>query len=242
MDATPHFEIAGGTVAGRHHASAGHNNQDAFAWRSGGAGLAAVVCDGCSSERHSEIGARLGAELLSTGILRALQRGTGIPGAIEEGLTGLLDRIGALAEAMGDRREAIVRCFLFTSVGLVLADGCAWSFALGDGLVAVDGRPEILGPFPGNQPPYLGYALLREAGLPATQGLRLQRHDALTSAVLGTDGALPLLDAMGALFADDLVFRNPDMVRRRLTVLARERRLDDDATLILVRRKTEEGS
>jgi hypothetical protein len=253
MDGRTDYEVAGGTVTGRHHVQTGRNNQDAFAFRSSPAGLAAIVCDGCSGAPHSGLGARLGADLLATAISRALQRGSTGPQAVDEALEQLLARLGPLADAMGEKRAVVADALLFTVVGLVVSLDCAWSFAIGDGLIAVDGKPEILGPFEGNQPPYLGYSLLRtgsegdcatagwgQTAAPAG-GLRLERHGAIATAVIGTDGAAPLADRLGDLVREDLVYRNPDIVRRRLTVLGRERKLADDATLVLIRRRRAEG-
>ena len=141
---------------------------------------------------------------------------------------------------------------LFTLVGAIVGAEETVAFALGDGLLEVDGRALTLGPFPGNEPPYLGYALLPEAlhGVPEA-ALRLQILARLPTAglrtlALGTDGACDLAAAgapAAALLDEGLVFRNPDALRRRLFLLARETPggsrpppLHDDTTLVLIRR------
>ena len=71
----------------------------------------------------------------------------------------------------------------------------------------------------------------------------------LRSLALGSDGACDLVRAGAAsadLFGDDLLFRNPDALRRRLFLLARDLPgpaprpgpLRDDTTLVLIRRST----
>ena len=59
------FQLAFATVAGRMHHLSGRNNQDAYAWTQGPGGLIAVVCDGCGSGPHSEVGAQVGARLVA---------------------------------------------------------------------------------------------------------------------------------------------------------------------------------
>ncbi len=51
------FEVAAGSVTGRSHVLGGKPNQDAFAFRAADHGLVGVVCDGCGSGAHNEVGA-----------------------------------------------------------------------------------------------------------------------------------------------------------------------------------------
>ena len=68
------FEIAAGTVSGRDHRQAGKNNHDAYVFSSDASGTVAVVCDGCGSGRHSEVGAKIGARLVAGALRRHLHR------------------------------------------------------------------------------------------------------------------------------------------------------------------------
>jgi hypothetical protein len=140
----------------------------------------------------------------------------------------------------------------------LITAGRTTTFSLGDGLVVLNGDRTQLGPFPNNEPPYLGYALLPGA----REDLSFKIHRSIPasevqSIVLGTDGALELdavadrpiqgrAEAVGPLsqfWSDDRVFRNADMVRRRFAVINRGPRglLSDDTTLVVVRRKAGEG-
>src|SRR5262249_3817036 len=110
-----------------------------------------------------------------------------------------------------------------------------------DGVTVWNGERHRLGPFPHNEPPYLGYAL---APRRRPDGLRLQIDrtapaDELESLLIGTDGVAEL-DPLSPFRADRRIFRNADLARRRLTVLARspETRLHDDATLVVIRAAT----
>lgn len=232
------YEAVGGSVPGRAHARCGRNNQDAFAWRLLGEQAFAVVCDGCSEGARSEVGAALGARLVIEALSRALRDdpGPAHPGALLErverevlaGLAVLCDTLG------GERRRTVADYLLFTVVGVAVGRERALAFAAGDGVAVLDGERIVLGPFADNAPPYLGYALLDDAsgaGLVPIAELPAAR---LGTIALGSDGALGLELAP---FLDGSCFRNPDAVRRRLTLAARTPGLlFDDTTLVVLRR------
>jgi hypothetical protein len=246
------FQVAGGSVTGRAHAVLGRGNQDAFAWRENDGALVAVVCDGCSSGRHSEVGAHLGARLVATAVGRGVAAGADV--GRHDFWDGVRDAVLAelrrLAGAMGgDLAHTVEEFFLFTVVGAAVGAERAVLFSVGDGLVVVDGAATRLGPFPGNEPPYLAYGLLGEAAArtgtrrdgeaeaaarmgtrrgDGDDGPRFVLHAVVPSAavgslLIGSDGAADLLDRhpLDELWSDDRCFTNPDAVRRRLTVLAR---------------------
>ncbi len=170
----------------------------------------------------------------------------------------VLDRLRDLARGLCSAPEpddralaaAVREQLLFTLVGAVVGPEETALFALGDGLLELNGRSFPLGPFPGNQPPYLGYALLPQAlhGF-APEDLQLQIRarvptSELRSLALGTDGALDLGAAaatLDLLLTEPVLFKNPDGLRRRLYLLARDQPgrpapLHDDTTLVLLRR------
>ena len=261
------FEIAGGTVTGRSHALSGRGNQDAYTWLLHGDTLVAAVADGCGSGAHNEVGAQLGARLAVAALSRRLAAGAALdtPALWTALRADILDPLRALAAAMGGRlAETVSEHFLFTLVGVAVAGERGCIFAAGDGLFAVDGAVTRLGPFPGNEPPYLGYGLLgRPAALTV---LRTFAAAEVTSLLIGTDGAADLHDLaarplpggggavgpLSQLWSDDRHFQNPDSLRRRLALVNREvtrpvwteRRLlrepghlGDDTTVVVVRRK-----
>jgi len=221
------FDAACGSVLGREHALAGRNNQDAYCCRQDEHGLIAVVCDGCSSARHSEVGAKLGARLLVETLHARLPLLDAADPAefLETARQDMLRQAEALVSALGPERVANVNAYLlFTVVGALisvchgqppLAVGCpcpprAVVFALGDGVAFLNGSPLDLPPA-NNRPPYLCYALI-EGALDAMRGedLRFRVLADLPSAnietlVLGSDGAAALCgapagqDAAGAL-------------------------------------------
>lgn len=238
------FEIAGGSVSGRSHVLAGKGNQDAYHWSVEERSLVAVVCDGCGSGAESEVGAAIGARLLVAEVSRALALGGAVDSSAlwDEVRANVLARLSDLVSAMrGKRSRLVAEMFLFTVVGLAVAKERAVIFAAGDGLFAVGDEVERLGPFPRNEPPYLGYGLLDEDPLAASSP-RILVHRAfatseLDTVLLGTDGAADLPDlasrpmpggegeSVGPLrrfWEEDHHFTNRDAVRRRLARINRE--------------------
>jgi hypothetical protein len=266
LDAASRYEIAGGTVTGRSHAISGKPNQDAHAWLCRGDVLVAVVCDGCGSSAHSEVGAQLGARLCAERLSARLVEGAALDApTLWDGLRDdVLGALGELGGAMGGRlAETVSDHFLFTVVGLAVSGELGCVFAAGDGIAAVDGAVTRLGPFPGNEPPYLAYGLLSR-GAPGFTVVRT--FTGARSALIGTDGAADLADLahrslpgggaevgpLSQLWEEDRYFQNGDALRRRLALVNREvtrprweeRRIErdvgllgDDTTVVVVRRK-----
>ena len=271
------FEIAGGSVTGHAHVAAGRNNQDAFCWASGADGLVAVVCDGCGSGPRSEVGAQIGARLLVRAAARLIGSSLEAADLLGQVRQDVLATLRLLAREMSvdafvsssptsaaSFSRTVADHFLFTIVGVLIAAGVATTFSLGDGLVVINGERTQLGPFPNNEPPYLGYALLPGApdrgasDHPSFQVHRSMAASEVQSLVLGTDGAFELeaiagrpiqgrdevVGPLSQFWSDNRFFKNPDMVRRRLTVLNRGPRgglLSDDTTLVVVRQQAAEG-
>ena len=215
-------------VSGARHLRMARNGQDAAAsWVGDGAG-AIVVWDGCGSSPSSEVGARLGAQLVIAAVAARLQAGER-PAALWNGVrTQVAAALRSLADAMpGGRAAAIREHFLFTIVAAAVRgdEACVW--AIGDGAFACGDRVGMLGPFEDNQPPYLAYDLL---DMP--QPARLEVVDAARGAVaVATDGVAEV--GLAALL-DDATLAHGDGLRRRLAVLARGgERIDWDARRVI---------
>jgi hypothetical protein len=259
-EALSRFDIAGGSVTGRGHALAGRGNQDAYAFHADGDRLVAAVCDGCGSGAHSEVGAQLGARMVTSLLLRRLAEGASpADDAIWEALRGdLLSALRPAAVAAGDHLPTTVSdLLLFTIVGVAIAGDAGVVFAAGDGVVAVDGEIRRLGPFPGDAPPYVGYGLLGDREAPPITVVSAFSPSQVQSILIGTDGACALADADGGrmlrdLWEEERHFRNRDALRRTLALHNREearpiwaeRRferkkglLEDDATVVVIRRR-----
>lgn len=263
----PTFEIAGGTVTGQAHVAAGRNNQDAFSWEMNGEGLVAVVCDGCGSAPHSEVGAKLGARLITQAGARRLASACEPAELLEQVRLEVLDRLRLLATDLAGGSSpssgaasfarTVLDYLLFTAVGAIVTPRWATTFSLGDGLAVLNGDRLRLGPFPENEPPYLSYALL--SGSAGERPFEIHRQvpvDEARSLLLATDGAVDLealagrtvdfreapVGPLSQFWAQDRFFANRDMLRRRLAVVSRGARsglLPDDTTVVVARRKGE---
>jgi hypothetical protein len=263
MSALP-FDIAAASVTGREHVRSGRNNQDALCVRTSEHGLVAVVADGCGSQPCSELGAQLGVRRLVQAAQQRLAEG----GRVEEGsfLTGLReDVLCLLGELKGELGRDVLGDFLFTLVGAVVTPAKTLIFSAGDGVWALNGEVHALGPFPGNAPPYLAYALWGGGDVPLTTQALVPTED-VHALMLGTDGVVDLsrlasahvpdkdepVGPLSQLWTDDRYFANPDALRRRLALLNREsvradftaRRvvrtpglLPDDTTVVVLRRR-----
>lgn len=256
------FALAGASVTGRDHRNVNlhRNGQDGFTIVRSERSTVAVVADGCGSSRHSEVGAKLGARLAAE-IIRhqTAEHGEIIWSAV---LRELLAGIGALTAQMGGSFSRTVQdYFLFTLAGTVLTGETAIFFALGDGIVIVNGQHFPLGPFPGNQPPYAAYGLVKDrVDIPAElldfrEICRLPLSD-LEHFLIGTDGVNDLIAAenlktpglpetVGSIsqFWEDGKYFEPgksELMERRLRIISRDwpkhdpepGLLPDDTTLI----------
>lgn len=224
------WRVASAVVRGREHERLGRPCQDAAAWLRGPGFVVATVSDGCGSGARSEVGAALGARLFTATVARSLGRGEGEPAAWRAGVRALTRHLGVLAAALGpDLRETVASHFLFTVISAVITAEAIAVFAIGDGVIAVGDEVVRLGPFPGDQPPYPGYALL---GLPVEPTLE-RRFAAADRVLIASDGLTDygaLTPATIAALAAPARSRNPDALRRHLALAARtDTRIDWDA-------------
>ena len=244
------FEFARGSTTGRDHRETNKNNHDATHWYDVPEFSVNVVCDGCGSGRHSEVGAAIGARLVVNAIVDGMKRSFG-PAGPRNHLDGypfwervrqdVLAEMRVLINRMGGSfSETVKDYFLFTVVGAVLSPAGATFFSLGDGIVIVNGEATRLGPFPGNKPPYLAYALVDNSAIdPAEVRFTIVSHHEIGkvySFLIGTDGVDDLIGAaalkvpgkdedvgpVAQFWSDDRFFSNPFAIDRRLTLIGRD--------------------
>lgn len=226
------WSVVGGSVPGAEHLGRndlvkGRNNQDAYTWSAFGANsLVAIVCDGCGGSprkdeqnlwgyKHSEVGAKIGAQLL----LRAItSRGAQIeslnwdaqtqsaPAALttvlEEARVETLVHLRQLAQAMTVPGKSFTQTvndfFLFTTVLAIITPECTAVFAIGDGVCAINEEVVSLGPFPGNMPPYLSYSLVdtvefkHQSELLRFRLIAAKPSSEVLSVLIGSDGLIEL--------------------------------------------------
>jgi len=213
------------THIGRDHARVGRNNQDGVFVSA----RVAVVTDGCGSQPHSEVGARLGAQFLGRWLSSQRAFDVGLPERAIEALTSFLRQMISPFEA--DAERLLEEAYLFTCLAAVLVDGRGMVFGVGDGAVLVDDELIRLDAGPENAPPYCAYRLSGRGPVP-------QLHfvgEAKRLAVM-TDGFERLeTSKLLTLVSDgEALRRNALTLQRRLNVLAESERFGDDATLALV--------
>lgn len=240
------YELAMGSIAGREHIRLGRNNQDALSVLSGDRFTIAVVCDGCGSGRHSEVGAKLGARLVVETLSNALQDNAIAdpqdPQFWQQIQQNILTQLQAFIKAMGgDWQQTLNDYFLFTIIGVLITPDNTTIFSLGDGVILLNNCLTKL-EFSCNAPPYLTYGLkyLRE-DRECPQELQFQIHQSLTTQelntlLIGTDGVSDLIDFsdrtlpgkpekvgdIAQFWQDDGYFKNPDKVRRKLFLMNRD--------------------
>lgn len=253
------FEIVGGSVLGWEHRRIGRNNQDAYHWLVTKDAIVALVCDGCGSGVHSEVGAKVGAQLVAQAFLAVLKRmnpATDVDFWVQVRQVALLQIHDWISAMGGDYLHILRDYFLFTSVGALITPAQTWIFSIGDGAIALNGELTPLGPFPDNAPPYLAYGLIQDyvEGL-TPEDLRFQVHHQVATAevqsiLLGTDGVLDLvaLEDLPLPGKDELVgplaqfwqanryFKNPLRVSRQLAMINHEAVQMDWDTMTLNRR------
>lgn len=245
------FETAKGSIVGRDHIGSGlllkgKNNQDAIALIERDELLIGVVCDGCSKGDHSEVGAKLGAKLLSSIIDRRLGRIGDITTPEiaekfwEQVRQDFLAQIRVTSLTMagdGSLSDIIAEYFLFTVMAVVMTHSMTQVVCIGDGLYALNEKVVTIEPFSGNYPPYPCYDLIDSLFSDKREMLRFQLLEFtptknVQAVLLGTDGCssfensasrfLPgkeeRLGPLQQFWKEDKFFTNSDSIRRRLAL------------------------
>lgn len=242
------FEIAGGTVTGRDHLRVGRNSQDAYYWEESEDVLVAVVCDGCGSSPHSEVGAKLGAKLVVRQTLLAyLQDPKAFVSADETGFerlkrTLLISLSSTIKDMAGSFSENVRDYFLFTILGVIVDQTHGVQlFGCGDGVYYLNGLPVYLSA-PNNTPAYLSYGLIKtEMGEPELKRLLSHPGWKLQHLLLCTDGVSDLershdlaipgkeekIGPVSQFWEKDGFYKNPFSIGHRLALINRSVRSVD---------------
>lgn len=238
------FGAAAGGVSGRDHRRAYRDGQDGFAVVNTPHVTAAIVTDGCSSGRYSEVGARLGAVWLADLVGSRFTEASPVDAAraVTRDLVARLCETARSCSPAGELETGRVGdLLLFGFLAAVVTTDAAIVFGVGDGFAWVDGRAHVIDPGPDNAPAYAAYALLGAPVEPRV--LHLSAICDVDVVAVGTDGAAELLRAdaepsLDALVRDERLLVNPSLLRKRLCVLSDRGLFWDDATVGIVRRRT----
>jgi hypothetical protein len=239
------YKVACGSVIGHDHLRLGKNNQDAWQVMRSKHHLVAVVCDGCGSGLKSEVGAQLGARLITQSLINQYYRwpwafNLSVEEALEKARLHTLKKLEATLSSLGrNRNENLNDFLLFTVVGVCITRHQATFFSLGDGMIAVNQDVKTIGPFEDNTPPYLAYGLAEtkidprllkfqiQAKLPtATLNSWMIGSDGVNDLIASADKHMPgkteLVGPISQFWNEERFFSNPDQIRRRLSLINRE--------------------
>ncbi|MCR4280118.1 MAG: protein phosphatase 2C domain-containing protein [Candidatus Komeilibacteria bacterium] len=261
------FEIAGGSVIGRHHRQSGRNNQDAFCILPGNDSIIAVVTDGCGSSPGSEVGAKLGAQLIANSLKRNLSLNISSTRYWDTVRLDVLRELYWLTRPNPSGANRFIEDYgLFTAIAAVIHEDRLVIAAIGDGLIVCNDNYIALGPFSDNQPPYIAYGLFQPMDQRFMWQMKVQEKTAAISHLLiATDGIGDYVAAANKIvpgqdrevgpllnfWTEDRYFKNPDSVRRQLTLVNRDvsrplwqesrmevqnGHLTDDTTLVVIRK------
>lgn len=236
------IQIAGGSIRGRDHVFGDKPNHDAFCWHQTKDFTVAVVCDGCGSGNHSEVGAKLGARIAVQAISDNLKRFSFAECKsfiLEQAKQDIISQLRVLARSMsGSFSEVVMNYFLFTIVGTIITKQGIVVFSIGDGVTLVNGERinATYIPDASNAPPYIAYwltgsGMFEQAAMThlSFKYVSIEWHE-FDSILIGSDGVQDFIDAetlnlpgkdkpvgpVSQFWTENKHFENPDMIRRRL--------------------------
>jgi len=246
------WEWATGSVPGVDHVVCGKPNQDACRigfFRDGeNEFLCGVVCDGCSESPGSGVGAAIVSQAIVNNLLTMRCQSDW---TLAEPLSiffkffqiRLENVVRSALSVMGymddDLEYGVYAHFLCTVIGFWLDKDDVVIFGCGDGVWGVNGDVRVLGPHPGNQPPFFVYnSLLHSSIEPKQARVHLIRNfsaNLVETLVIGSDGVGDLLEIgdrafpgsdepvgpVDDLWRDDRFYANKDGLRRHFFKAAR---------------------
>jgi len=242
------FEIAAGSVIGKDHLRLNKNNHDAYNVVHRPDSIVAVVCDGCGSGAHSEVGAKIAAYMLPHQLRLIADIGdldkTEVTGLVELNVN-ITDLAVKMIWGTGKVEEKLVGVvkdyFLFTCMVAIITKYWVAIASIGDGVYALNGEVKTIGPFPNNAPPYSSYGIVPQAVDERFRNPKFQVNEIILaenfqSLVIGTDGlddfqaaenkSIPgkdeLVGPLSQFWTKDKYFTNKMALQRRLVRINKE--------------------
>jgi hypothetical protein len=241
------WQTRSASIIGQYHKARNRNNQDAVFCGHNTHRTVLVVCDGCGSGQHSEVGASLAAPYLGHRLLAGAD--------VTQALEGLQHNLMLLATGFSQEynlEKFIHNYCLFTILIAVAAPEDGEIFALGDGVVAWDDGEEHHVQHiqaPGNAPDYLGYSVLMPEWSPTPWQRRWQRPT--QRMLIASDG---IAGAKVEELWADAMFGHEHQLQRHLNITGRDTNKvidgvlhkhlgcwQDDTTIAMARRVIEHG-
>lgn len=212
------FSIAYGSIIGREHLRSNMNNQDAFDFRVTDDHIVGVVCDGCGSSPHSEVGAKIAVKIVTDILCEGSEVISKYLEKIEEkeftdaleGFLGhtVLDYLNAgirdTAEQLGKSKtedgrwtnsQTICDYFLFTTIGFCVTQNGYVVFKMGDGYIRVNDFSSLYTSGDDNAPIYSSYHLINvdEENKQPFEIIKYGKNNGLNSIMIATDGISPIV-------------------------------------------------
>jgi hypothetical protein len=269
----PSFEIAHGTVCGADHLGEfgvpGLSiNQDASYSVTLGGVTIAVVSDGCSDRTESAVGAALLCRFFAAAVEMNLptlesKDTRAFAKCVQNEIVTRIRKVCQLSAPSNTTEihsvtQVADELFLCTLIGVVLTPKVTVILAAGDGVWSINNKPlQKLGPFPRNEPPYLGYLVRgNHSELSELKVIATCATVKVSTLCIGSDGCDDLPpDFLRRVTSQRATFSNPEFLNRELRKLNSqsvtlsgdserlkfhvnatwtERSLPDDTTIIVI--------
>ena len=240
----PMFTVKTGKVIGRSHILSGRNCQDSLKTATielnNQTYIVGWISDGCSEGDHSEIGSTLTTQFLANQSILYLKRGIPlevVPLFLFEDLLVFL-RTNMASQHLTtpqDRAQYVKDYLLFTLVGFLIGPKSSQVLAYGDGLVIIN--DQIYRRDYQDESPYPGYLLIDSRFLSPTRRFLPQEFDIypvktadIQKLAIGSDAWLSDFDLLDHIWGH----KHPNQVQRNMNIWSDEKKLADDASLIVV--------
>lgn len=238
------FTLKSGKVTGRNHLLSLRNCQDSLKTVSLEINheqyYLGWIADGCSSGLYSEVGANLATEFLihqSISLLRDDFPGEIIPLFLFEDLLTFL-KINLDSQPLDSPQEQatyIHNFLLFTLIGFLIGPRHTTVMAYGDGLIVLNDQV-YLRDFQ-NVSPYPAYLLVDPKYLKSDSNLFKREFDLyhidsnnLEKLAIGDDAWLPEMELISQIWGH----QHPNQIQRNMNIWSDQKKLADDASLIVV--------
>ncbi|MFN0202919.1 MAG: protein phosphatase 2C domain-containing protein [Bacteroidia bacterium] len=235
------FQTACASMIGKTHRQLLYNNQDAYFLFQNEEILVAVVCDGCGSAHHSEVGAQLSAQFVGNYCKKHFSQQ---PFHLEQLQTALEKYWLQLLNNQEEKEEFVHSYLLTTIIGIVIQEENTYVFTAGDGIFAINENWWVLNQQ--NRPEYLAMNLIDDAKRAFSS--YQYRTETIEQFLIATDGLNYLQDEHRELLLEngtvakvknileeDRLFRHPVELPKYFALL-NDTILYDDTTVVMGKR------
>lgn len=224
-------QLASASIVGLSHRKLFYNNQDAYKIINKDGFIVAVVCDGCGSSLHSEVGAKLTTGFVANYCFDTFRFKKFDNRELVDAIIHFYKNV-AKASLAKDSKKFIKDTFFTTVIGCIISDKQNVIFSAGDGVIVVDNDIEVI--HQNNAPKYLAHNIINDTNFVFQE--KMIQGDTFERILIATDGIEDLWNyetpenIVHQLFHDDN-FNN----EIRLSKLLTQSKIYDDTTIVLIR-------